>query len=77
MEGTSFHYAYSQKKGNNNKKSLAYKSLLRPILEYGVACWDPCREGQINALGRVQKKTAKFANHAAIRSVKPWRNVAR
>jgi hypothetical protein len=51
------------KKGNNNTKSLAYTSLVRPILEYGAACWDPYREGQINALDRVQKKAAKFANH--------------
>ena len=29
------------KKGNKNTKSLAYTSLVRPILEYGVACWDP------------------------------------
>jgi len=41
-------------------------SLVRPILEYGASCWDPYREGQINALDRVQKKTAKFAYHANI-----------
>jgi len=38
-------------------------SLVRPILEYGAACWDPCRDGQINALDRVQKKAAQFSNH--------------
>jgi hypothetical protein len=38
------------KKGNSNNKSLAYMSLVRPILEYGAACWDPYREGQITAL---------------------------
>ena len=27
-----------------------------------AACWDPCREGQIHALDRVQKKAAKFAH---------------
>jgi len=27
------------KKGSSNTKSLAYMSLLRPILEYGAACW--------------------------------------
>ena len=48
------------KKGNSNTKSLAYMSLVRPILEYGAACWDPYREGQISALDRVQKKAAKF-----------------
>jgi len=46
-------------KGNNNTKSLAYTSLVRPILEYGAACWDPYR-GQINALDLVQKKATKF-----------------
>jgi len=51
------------KKGNSNNKSLAYMSLVRPIFEYGAACWDPYREGQISALDRVQKKAAKFAHH--------------
>jgi hypothetical protein len=50
------------KKGNSNNKSLAYTSLVRPILEYGAAYWDPFGEGQINALDRLQKKEAKFAN---------------
>ena len=51
------------KKGKSNTKSLAYMSFVRPILEYGAACWDPYREGQISALDRVQKKAAKFAHH--------------
>jgi hypothetical protein len=51
------------KKGNISTKSLAYTTLVRPILEYGAACWDPYREGQIHALDRVQKKAAKFAYH--------------
>jgi hypothetical protein len=38
-------------------------SLVRSILEYGAACWDPYRERQISALDRVQKKAAKFAHH--------------
>jgi hypothetical protein len=37
--------------------------VVHPVLEYGSACWDPCR-GQINALDRVQKKAAQFTNHA-------------
>ena len=52
------------KKGNKNTKSLAYRSLVRPILEYGAACWDPYRECQISALDRVQNKAAKFAHHS-------------
>jgi len=52
------------KKGNSNTKSLAYRSLVRPILEYRAACWDPYREGQIKALDRVQKRAARFAQNA-------------
>jgi hypothetical protein len=50
-------------KGNINTKRLAYTSLVRPILEYGAACWYPYREGQIRELDRVRKKPAKFAHH--------------
>ena len=41
-------------------------SLVCPFLEYGAACWDSYREGQISGLDRVQKKAAKFAHHANI-----------
>ena len=47
--------------------------MVRHILEYGCACWDPCREGQINALGRVQKKAAQFTNH---RKDSDWETLA-
>jgi hypothetical protein len=62
LENTSPCNACSQK-GNRHIKSLAYVSLVRPILEYGAACWDPSREGHINALDRVQTKAAQFTNH--------------
>ena len=55
---------FNVKKGNKNTKSLAYRSLVRPILEYGAACWDPYRKCQISALDRVQNKAAKFAHHS-------------
>ena len=64
LESSTFHNA-NTKKGNSNTKSLAYISLVRPILEYGAACWDPYSEGQISALDRVQKKAAKFAHHTS------------
>jgi len=38
-------------------------ALGRPILEYWASCWDPYREGHINALERVQEKETKFAYH--------------
>jgi hypothetical protein len=47
---------------NGKGKSLANTSLVRPILEYGAACWDPYRNGQINALHRVQNMTAHHRN---------------
>ena len=52
------------KKGNKNTKSLAYTSLVSPILEYGAACWDPYRECQTRALDCIQNKAAKFAHHS-------------
>jgi len=52
------------KKGNNNTKhlpytalDLPYTALVRLILEYGVADWDPYR-GQVSALNQVQKRAA-------------------
>ena len=30
-------------KGNTNTKCLAHMLLVHPILDYGNACWDPCR----------------------------------
>ena len=45
------------------QKGLAYTSLVRPTLEHGSECWDPCRGGHRNALDRVQKKAAQFTNH--------------
>jgi hypothetical protein len=51
------------KTGNSNTKSLADTSLVGPFLEYGAACWDPFRKGQINALDRVQNMAIKFAEH--------------
>jgi hypothetical protein len=53
--------------------TLVYTSLVNTDLEYGSACWDPCREGQINALDRVQKKTAQFTN---LMKDSDWENLA-
>ena len=44
--------------------SLAYTSLVRPILGYGAACWDPYRECQISALDSVGNKAAKFVHYS-------------
>jgi hypothetical protein len=60
-------------KGNKKTNSLTYKSLVRPILEYEAACWDPYREGQINVLERLEMKAAQFTNHT---KDSDWENVA-
>jgi hypothetical protein len=65
------------KKGNSSTKSLAYTTLVRPILENGAACWDPYREGQIHTMDRVQKKAAKFAYHRNKLTGKLCRSVER
>jgi hypothetical protein len=61
------------KKGNSNTKSLANISLVLPILEYGAACCDSYKDGQINALDRVQNKAAKFTHH---RNDSNWETLA-
>ena len=60
--------------------SLAYMSLVPPILEYGASCWDKFGDGQMNASGRVQKKVAIFAHHTngfVWETLAPRRKVAR
>jgi len=63
------------KKGNSNTKSLAYMPLVRPILEYGAACWDSYSEGQISALDRVQKRRPNLHIIRTVRTGKLWRRV--
>ena len=43
------------KKGNSSTKYLAYTTLVRSILQYVAACWDPYREGKTHSLKRVHK----------------------
>jgi hypothetical protein len=50
------------KMGKSNIKILAYISLMCPILDYGAACSEPYRKGQVNVLDRVQNIAAKFAH---------------
>ena len=57
------HYLTRVLKKEIGIQNLAHTSSVRPVLECGAACWDSCREGQINALDRVQKKPDQFSNH--------------
>ena len=41
-------------------KEAAYKTLVRPILEYGSTVWDPRCNGLIDELENVQKRAARF-----------------
>jgi hypothetical protein len=63
------------KKGNSNTRSLAYMSFVRPILEYGAACWNPYRERQKALWTRYKRKRPNLHIIRPVRTGKHWRRV--
>ena len=45
---------------NIKLKQTAYKAMVRPVLEYASTVWDPYKEGQINKIEAVQRRSARF-----------------
>ena len=59
-------------------QKVTYTSLVRPIPEYGAACWDPCREG--HKCVRPDANESCSLNLSIIRRIltgKPWLSVGR
>ena len=48
------------KVNNIRLKEIAYKAMVRPILEYACTVRDPYREGQIQIIENVQRRSARF-----------------
>ncbi|KAL8614200.1 hypothetical protein ACOMHN_026417 [Nucella lapillus] len=57
--------------GSRRIKQMAYKVLVRPVLEYSACVWDPHDQNDCDSLEKVQRRAARFAlnRHRRISSV--------
>ena len=49
---------------NRSTLSCLYKSLIRPLMEYGDVIWDNCTEAEANLLERIQYESARAVTGA-------------
>ena len=50
----------SIKTGSRKTKDLAYKALVRPLLEYAATVWSPNQKVFIDSIERVQRRAARY-----------------
>ena len=48
---------------NPHLKELAYKSLVRPIVEYACTSWDPHQQNNIHRLEMIQRRAARYVKN--------------
>ena len=53
-------FPFQLSKDASHTKEAAYKSMVRPILEYGSSVWDPHPDKLQEELEKVQNRAARF-----------------
>jgi hypothetical protein len=49
--------------GNKKTKETAYKTLVRPVLEYAASVWDPYTATEIQAIEKIQRRAARWVSN--------------
>lgn len=61
----------SLRQSTHEVKLIAYKTFVRPILEYASVVWDPYTQGNIKKLENVQRKSVRFIFNSYSRNSSP------